>query len=474
MFRRSTLLLGLLVSVAAVHDGLAQTAQDDMINQLLPAGAKPAASAEAAPAVLSVQAATKDQIVSLLGTPVASRSIGASGTPPLVLGPGHEGQNLAVLRNLPSMQVAVAFQGGSDALSPDAGAVLSTLGAALNDPKLASYRFVIGVHTDSVGSDDYNLSVSSLRARAIVDTLASVQGIDRNRLVPIGFGRIDSAGSAPGAAAERIRVVNLGDTVVQPSEAPALVQVPEPVVAVRKSVAAPVRRLAHHPVSTGVRRVAAIHPIVPIRPVAPVRHVAMLPHPLQPLEPAHPRRHVRPGAFAGLSGVATVRHFARPVHRDTPDGSLEPAQASYAVSPSWDGFSGARGGNGTGGSGGGSASSGGTSSGGASSGGASAGGASSGGSSAGGGTGGGGKWSDRRLKRDIVRLGVSPRGFAIYRFHYVWGGPVMVGVMAQEVALSCPEAVLVGPGGYLQVDYDKLDVAMTTFEAWQAAGHAAL
>ncbi len=90
----------------------------------------------------------------------------------------------------------------------------------------------------------------------------------------------------------------------------------------------------------------------------------------------------------------------------------------------------------------------------------------------GGGGGGGGGWSDRRLKRDIRRIGTSASGLAVYSFRYVWGGPVMVGVMAQDLLATRPDAVLTGAGGYLMVDYAKIDVTMMTLASWRA--HPAL
>jgi len=60
-------------------------------------------------------------------------------------------------------------------------------------------------------------------------------------------------------------------------------------------------------------------------------------------------------------------------------------------------------------------------------------------------------FSDRRLKTNIVRIGTTPGGHAWYSFDYIWGES-SEGVMAQEV----PEAAIVGPGGYLLVDYSKV------------------
>ncbi|MDO8926042.1 MAG: hypothetical protein Q7U94_03920 [Sideroxyarcus sp.] len=63
--------------------------------------------------------------------------------------------------------------------------------------------------------------------------------------------------------------------------------------------------------------------------------------------------------------------------------------------------------------------------------------------------------SDRRLKTNIHRIGTHPRGFGIYEYDYVWGEHA-VGVMADEVMVSMPEAVLRGEDGYDRVDYSKL------------------
>lgn len=68
------------------------------------------------------------------------------------------------------------------------------------------------------------------------------------------------------------------------------------------------------------------------------------------------------------------------------------------------------------------------------------------------------KWSDRRLKTDVRRIGTAWRGLPLYLFQYVWGGPAHVGVMAQEVERVVPEAVH-QVGGFLAVDYDALRVA---------------
>jgi len=71
-----------------------------------------------------------------------------------------------------------------------------------------------------------------------------------------------------------------------------------------------------------------------------------------------------------------------------------------------------------------------------------------------------GGWSDRRLKTDIRRLGTSAEGIPVYAFRYIWGGPMFVGTMAQDLLAIRPEAVIATGSGYYMVDYDKLDIAM--------------
>ncbi|MGO7211317.1 tail fiber domain-containing protein [Rhizobium ruizarguesonis] len=74
-------------------------------------------------------------------------------------------------------------------------------------------------------------------------------------------------------------------------------------------------------------------------------------------------------------------------------------------------------------------------------------------------------WSDRRLKTDIRRLSISPGGIPIYAFRYIWGGPVFVGTMAQDLLSIRPDAVIETRSGYYMVDYSKLDVGMASLGA---------
>lgn len=65
-------------------------------------------------------------------------------------------------------------------------------------------------------------------------------------------------------------------------------------------------------------------------------------------------------------------------------------------------------------------------------------------------------FSDRRLKRDVVKLGERPDGLGVYLFRYLWSPLQHIGVMAQEVLRVKPEAVIPHASGFLMVDYGRL------------------
>ncbi len=77
--------------------------------------------------------------------------------------------------------------------------------------------------------------------------------------------------------------------------------------------------------------------------------------------------------------------------------------------------------------------------------------------------------SDIRLKRDIALVGRRDDGLGLYRYRYLWSDAVYVGVMAQEVALVHPDAVVRnGLNDYLRVDYGRLGLHLMTLPEWDA------
>jgi outer membrane immunogenic protein len=81
--------------------------------------------------------------------------------------------------------------------------------------------------------------------------------------------------------------------------------------------------------------------------------------------------------------------------------------------------------------------------------------------------------SDIRLKRDIVLVGRRDDGLGLYSYRYLWSDTVYVGVMAQEVALRHPDAVVRGAlDDYLRVDYGRLGLNLMTLSDWNAKSKA--
>jgi outer membrane protein OmpA-like peptidoglycan-associated protein len=444
--RASTSLIVLLAALGA-GTAHAQESSQDVLRQLLPGTAAQApAPAAVAPAAAGPLAAA--DIVRQLTSASLTRSLGPASAPgKLTLGPGREAEAMRDLRAYASMQTQLDFEPNSDLLTPEAIARLDMIGQALTDPALLRSQVVIGVHTNAAGSDDFNRSLANLRARAVVEMLATRRGVSRERLWAIGFGRMidpDAQNVQPG---DRVRVVNLGATPVD------WVGSATPAAAAARSVpeAAPAAA-------------AAVAPAAPVK-----KKVANRP------------RQVRKVVTRDLEGVPAPRRVTvrpvqqrpvairRPVPLADPFDDAESGPRAPVVYYPTAGIGGGDGGRsssvgGGGGSGGGGGGAGGGASGGGSGSGGGAGGGSGGGG--GGGSGGGGWSSDRRLKRHIAKLGRSPDGHTIYSFQYVWGGPFYVGVMAQEIAPVVPEAILYDAEGFLMVDYDRIDVTPMLLEDW--------
>ena len=75
--------------------------------------------------------------------------------------------------------------------------------------------------------------------------------------------------------------------------------------------------------------------------------------------------------------------------------------------------------------------------------------------------------SDRRLKKDVVRVATYASGLGLYRFKYLWGNTEYVGVMAQDLLEKRDDAVAQGADGFLRVDYARLGLEMLTYAEWR-------
>ena len=79
--------------------------------------------------------------------------------------------------------------------------------------------------------------------------------------------------------------------------------------------------------------------------------------------------------------------------------------------------------------------------------------------------------SDSRLKRDVVLIVRLDDGLGLYRYRYLWSDTIYVGVMAQEVALIHPDAIVRSDlDDYLRVDYRRLGLRPMTLTERDARG----
>ena len=88
----------------------------------------------------------------------------------------------------PNVDIQIFFAFDSADILPEARSSLDELGKALSDPKLKGASFLIAGHTDSKGSEDYNLALSQRRAESVKAFLVKTYHVGDGRLSVIGFG----------------------------------------------------------------------------------------------------------------------------------------------------------------------------------------------------------------------------------------------------------------------------------------------
>jgi outer membrane protein OmpA-like peptidoglycan-associated protein len=87
----------------------------------------------------------------------------------------------------PTVNLLLTFNLDSAELTPQAMANVQEFAKAIQDTKLAAFRFQVEGYTDASGSRAYNMGLSKRRAESAVKYLVSL-GIDPSRLQSKGFG----------------------------------------------------------------------------------------------------------------------------------------------------------------------------------------------------------------------------------------------------------------------------------------------
>ena len=119
---------------------------------------------------------------------------------------------VGAIRPMPSIPIQFAFN--SATITPDAARILDEIGKALTSSQLASSCFRLEGHTDSVGSDAFNDRLSRRRAEAVVGYLVAKFGVERQRLVAIGYGKRQPIGDNQTEDGRqrnrRVKIANMG------------------------------------------------------------------------------------------------------------------------------------------------------------------------------------------------------------------------------------------------------------------------
>jgi outer membrane protein OmpA-like peptidoglycan-associated protein len=114
-------------------------------------------------------------------------------------------QPVSEAANAKALSLPVHFGFDSAKIDPSARGQLDALAAGI---KLlpSTQKVIVEGHTDSIGSDSYNLLLSQKRAAAVKEYLVSVHGIDATRLKDVGYGFYRPIEGLAPAAAENRRV----------------------------------------------------------------------------------------------------------------------------------------------------------------------------------------------------------------------------------------------------------------------------
>ncbi len=172
------------------------------------------------PSVDDILSALKPKAASLNGTTRGIRAVSPSAAEPAPTAPVRRASVIArpaayeSQTEGPSLDLNVVFRSGSAELTPAAANVLGKLGKALASPSLASYRFRIEGHTDTVGTPEQNKALSQARAEKVASFLETQYGVGSDRLEPVGLGEdgllVPTADQTAEPRNRRVHVVNLG------------------------------------------------------------------------------------------------------------------------------------------------------------------------------------------------------------------------------------------------------------------------
>jgi len=114
-------------------------------------------------------------------------------------------------KDLPAVDMEIYFDYNSAQLNKRSLPKLKELGDALTDQKLNSETFMIAGHTDAVGSNGYNQSLSERRAESVRQYLLEKHNLDLSKLIAIGYGeeQLKLPDTPDAGENRRVQIVNM-------------------------------------------------------------------------------------------------------------------------------------------------------------------------------------------------------------------------------------------------------------------------
>jgi OOP family OmpA-OmpF porin len=113
----------------------------------------------------------------------------------------------------PTVRLPILFEFNSAELRPEAEVLLGKVGTALMSDELVGFHFSVEGHTDSVGSESYNATLSEERADAVKAYLIA-RGVPESKLTTFGYGEARPVASNDSDAGRqrnrRVEVINRG------------------------------------------------------------------------------------------------------------------------------------------------------------------------------------------------------------------------------------------------------------------------
>ena len=124
---------------------------------------------------------------------------------------GAKGGDAAVPAGPREIAMNIQFEFDSSRLTPEAMATLDRVADVLNSELMRDTAIVVEGHTDAIGSEDYNLSLSTQRALSVQFYLVEQHSISMDRLQVTGKGEVElyDPANPTGALNRRVEFTNL-------------------------------------------------------------------------------------------------------------------------------------------------------------------------------------------------------------------------------------------------------------------------